>query len=201
MNAKSVQTMIAEALKGIGFQGSGGSYMVAVGTGVAGFLGVTCTKQHDGVVSAWIVIGIRHEAINARGAVLGCYADSNAQPSIAVAMKYLRSDESCGEYHFTGSKDSDQSEIERLLRDVSELAAAFYAEFSTIDKALTAISETRIRGLQNIEVFAPLAMLVKGRTADAVSMARTTLAGMDTRRGTGKQYATFVERLVANASH
>ena len=196
MGPKDAQHLIAAELRKFDFRGSAGSYSLPLAPGVSGFLGATCTTGKGEPVTVWLVVGVRHDAVYTRGLVLGGYATSETNPTLAVAMKDLAVGKSVGEYCLTGSPDADQAELRRLVHDVTEYAIPFYSRFATIAGAIEALANGEVIGLQNSEVFVPVALLEQGESQEAVTRAIATLATMDTKRGTGRQYAVFAERVM-----
>jgi hypothetical protein len=200
MDVKQAKRMISAELRKHKFRGSNTVYSLPLSEGVSGFLGVTCTGRRGEPISVWIVVGVRHEAIHGRGVSLGAYPASDTNPTLVVPMRNLGAGDRIGEYQLTGSQDSDQAELRQIVHDVSKYATAFYSRFATIGGAMEAIATQEVKGLLNSECFVPVALLELGESREAVAHARAALAKMDARRGTGEQYAIFVERLVGVAT-
>jgi hypothetical protein len=196
MDTKDAYLLISKQTRKLGFVGKRGQYQMPLGSGTSGLLGVTATKARDGIVSAWVVVGIRHPHVYDRGVVLGAYPPSATNGTLTIAMKYLNPrDDACGEYRFVGLDAPDLAECARFAADISSSAVPFYRNFGSVDGALEAIRTDGIHGLQGAELFVPVALLLRGKTSEAVSFAEARLAAMNTTRGTGKQYASFVEAL------
>jgi hypothetical protein len=132
---------------------------------------------------------------------LGAYPESKTNGTLSVPLEYLDPAGEAGNYQLERSGIGSEAEIARLTENVVRLALPFYERLSTPELALEEIRARGFKVLHNVPSFVPVAMLLSGDVAGALESAKTFLASMDARRGIGKQYQQFVDKLTAATSH
>lgn len=189
------------ALAQFGFRKRGAVLERPIVYSTSGFLGLTPRILDDGGVKVFVVAGVRHRAVYEKGVELGAYPESKTNPTLSVPLEYLRSDGQSGEYRFDGSAFGDAEETKRLVDDVGRWIIPFYEQLASPEQALQAIQRETFKTLHNVPSFVPVAQLLTGDSAGAIESAERFLASMDPKRGTGKVYRNFVDKLLGQARH
>jgi hypothetical protein len=201
-NAKRIVTAALEsALAKVGFVRRSGLLVRPLSEGNIGTLGLTTTLRRDGPVGVLAVIWVRHSDVYNKGAELGAYPESKTNGTLAVPLEYLDPAGEAGNYQLDRTGIGNDAEIARLTEHVVRLAFPFYERLSTPELALEEIRTRGFKVLHHVPSFVPVAMLLSGDVVGALESAKTFLASMDVRRGTGKQYQQFVDKLTAATRH
>ena len=201
-DSKRIYTTAFEgALGELGFLRRYGLFVRTLSQGNTGTLGLTTTLLRDGPVHVFAVAWVRHSEIYDRGVELGAYPESKTNGTLSVPLQYLDPAGEAGNYQLDRSGIGSEAEIARLREDVVRLALPFYERLSTPELALEEIRARSFRLLNNVPSFVPVAMLLSGDVVGALDSAKTFLASMDARRGSGRQYQQFVDKLAAATRH
>jgi len=191
---KDVEKQLEGRFKSLGFRKKGVILFKPLGHDASAFLGLPRQAFSNGVVSVSAIIGTRFEPLYELGKELGAYPESKTNPALSISLKYLAPSDNESDYRFLPDRDN-HSEAERLVTDVQRYGLPLYEAFSTMDKAMEAIRLNAIPEIGGKSQFIPLYHLLRGNTAESLRCARESLASMDAGRGSGKQYARFVDAL------